>query len=165
MVCGVKDVAGEIGDALLVFSSQRPQLAAGEGPVAVGLGLRPDDALAQHVAVGLVVVGGDAGAQPVSLVVAAQGAPVGLALGHQGDARLTGAAVELAERIGVRALVGNGAEGGGNVAAGGLGAPNSFTRRVAAGRDADALVVEDVGAGDSFLILAVSSETVVASEA
>ena len=90
---------------------------------------RTDHALAHHVAVGLVVVGGDAGAQEVSLVVAAQGAPAGFAFGHQGDARLAGAAEELAERIGVGVLVGKCAESGGNVAAGGLGAVNSFSRQ------------------------------------
>jgi hypothetical protein len=75
MVCGSQDVAGEVGDALLVFRSQRPELAAGEGPAVVQFGLSPDHALAQHVAVGLVVVGGDAGAEEVGLDVAAQPCP------------------------------------------------------------------------------------------
>src|ERR1035437_2307380 len=134
------DVAGKIRDALLVFGGQRPQLAAREGPMVVSLGLRPKHALAQNVAVGLVVVGGDAGAQPVCLVVAAQSAPVGLALGHQCGARLAGAAKEFAQRIGIGALVWNRTESGGNVTAGSLGAVSRFTRQVASRCKGDALV-------------------------
>ena len=148
-----QDVAGEVGDALLVFSSQRPELASGEGPVAVGFSLSPYDALAENVAVGLVVVGGDAGAQPVSLIVAAQGAPTGFAFGHEGDAGLAGAAVELAEPVGIGAFVRNTAEGSGNIAAGGLGAINSFTRGEATGREGDALVVKGSGTCDFLLDL------------
>ena len=59
-------------DALLIFGGQRPHLAAGEAPAAVELGLRPNLALAQNIAVALAVVGGDASAQPVRFVVAGQ---------------------------------------------------------------------------------------------
>ena len=140
----------QVGYALLIFSGQRPELAAGESPVVVGLSLGPEHALAHHIAVGLVVIGGDAGAQPVSLIVAAQSAPAGLAFGHQGYARLTGISKKLAQRISVGVLVGNGVERGWNIAAGCLRAPHGLTRQEAAGRQGDALVMEGVGIGNGF---------------
>ena len=146
-----QDVAREIGDALLVFRSQRPQLAAGKGPVVVGLSLSPDHALAEHVAVGLVVVGRDAGAQPVSLIVAAQRAPAGLAFCHQSDTRLPRASVELTQRIGVGVLVRDGIESRRNIATSRLRAVNSFTRCVAARRNGDSLVVERARVVDRLL--------------
>jgi len=101
--------------------------------VIVGLSLSPDDSLAEDIAVGLVVVGTDAGTEEVSLVVAAECAPVGFAFGHEREAGLAGGAVELRQGVGVSALVGNGTKGGGDVAAGGLGAPDCFSRDEAAG--------------------------------
>ncbi len=76
-----------------------------------GLSLSPEDALAQHIAIGLVVVRRRAGAQPVSLVVAAQRAPVDLALNHQGYARLARIAEEFTEGVGICMLVGERVEG------------------------------------------------------
>ncbi len=56
---------GAIVFADLGFRHQAPHLAAGEGPAALQRGLTPNLALAQDVAVALVVVGGDAGAEEV----------------------------------------------------------------------------------------------------
>ncbi len=83
----------------LILRGKRPQLAAGEGPVVMSLSLGPEHALPQHVAVGLVVVRRDAGAQKVSLVVAAQCSPARLAFDHQAYTRLTGGSVELAQGV------------------------------------------------------------------
>src|ERR1017187_811147 len=101
----------------------------------VRFGLAPDHALPQNVAVRLVVIRGDACAQPVSLVIATQCAPASFAFCHEGHARLTRASVELAERVSVCVLVRECIERRWNVAAGRLGAVNSFTRYVASRRE------------------------------
>ena len=147
------DIARRAGNALLAFGGQGPQLSAGNGPARVGLRLRVEYALAHDVAVRLVGVRAGAGTQEVSLVVAAHSAPVGLAFGQHGEARLAGRPVELAQRIGVRAFVRNRAESGGNVASRSLGAPHSFTRHEAAWRDADPLVVQNIWAANLLLDL------------
>ena len=137
-----QDIGGLVGDALFDFRCQRPHLAAGKLPVAIGFSRTPDDALAHDIAVRLVVIGTGSGAQPVSLVVAFQGSPVCLAFRHKSDAGLASGAIELTERISVGAFVRNSTEGGRNVAAGGLGTVNSFTRGEAARSQGDSLVVQ-----------------------
>ena len=108
--------------------------------------------LAQDVAVRLVVVGGDACAQPVHLVVAGQGHVVELADGLEGQARLASRSLELAHLRRIRMLQWNSGEGRVESAAGGRGAVHGFSRQEAAGgRERDALVAQRFGTGDFLL--------------
>ena len=50
-----------VGETLLILGRQRPHLSCGEGPTALQRSLRPDLALAQCIAVALIVVRGGAG--------------------------------------------------------------------------------------------------------
>ena len=116
----------------------------------VGFRLRVKQPLAQQVAVGLRVACGSAHAHEVSLVVAAHRTPTHFAFCHQGEARRTGRAIKLRQRIGVRVLVRNRAEARGNIAAGSVGAEDCVALKKAARHKCDALVVEGGGALDGL---------------
>ena len=77
-----------IGDALPGFRSQRPHLPAGKLPAVIKCRLSPQLALAEHVAIGLPVVGGRARAEEVRLVVGAYFGGSDLRLAEQADSGL-----------------------------------------------------------------------------
>src|SRR5271156_486899 len=72
-----------------VFGRERPHLASGKGPAVAQSGLRPELALANDIAVRLVVIRGNASAQPVHFVIAGHRHVVQLAGGLQRETGLT----------------------------------------------------------------------------
>src|SRR6266404_2611908 len=76
-------------DALPGLRSQRPHLPACKLPAVIKCRLSPQLALAEHVAIGLPVVGGRARAEEVRLVVGAYFGGSNLCLAEQADSGLT----------------------------------------------------------------------------
>src|SRR5260370_24732030 len=56
-------------DPVLGFGKEGPHLAAGDGPAVVESGLGISLPLAQRVAIGLIIVGGNAHAEEISFVI------------------------------------------------------------------------------------------------
>jgi len=67
-------------DSLLILRCQGPSLAAGNAETVIKSGLRPNLALAHHVAVALAVIGSNSSTQPVRFVIAGQLGAANLAL-------------------------------------------------------------------------------------
>src|SRR5581483_5544231 len=88
---------GTVDHALTGLGCQRPLLASGEDKAISGLGLCPQLALTKYVAVALIVVGGNTGAEPVHFVVATEGPVVQLAFSQQCQTGLTTATIEVAD--------------------------------------------------------------------
>ena len=104
-----------------------------------------ENALSHDVAVGLVVVGGDAGAQPVSLPVAADRGVGNLSLGGESNARLAARHLELADVAGIGCLQRNTAERCRNIGCRGPGAIHRGKFDEAAGRrEVNSLEVDSV---------------------
>src|SRR5580698_5976131 len=109
---GLRQQLRAIDDASPILRGKAPLLTGSKDPAVLRFGLSPKLTLTQHIAVALVVVRGNAGAQPVHLVVAAQSPVVQLAFSHQCKTRLATCTVKLTHRRVVGTFKRNGVEGG-----------------------------------------------------